>query len=80
VDLYDAIPKGRAALPYDSLDCFLKIFWVVQELISDGEAWARVAYESVADGAPHGLRYREAFFTPARHLAVGQSSARSCPV
>jgi len=31
-----------------------------------------VAYESVVDAVPHGLRYRETFFTPARHLAVGQ--------
>ena len=33
--------------------------------------WARVAYESLIDGAAHGLRYREMFFTPARHLAAG---------
>jgi adenosine deaminase len=78
----DLARRNRRRLPtedptelyrYDSLDSFLQIFWLVQELISDGEAWARVAYESVADGAPHGLRYREAFFTPARHLAAGQS-------
>lgn len=57
---------------YDSLDSFLDIFWLVQELISDRDAWARVAYESILDAAPHGLRYRETFFTPARHLAAGQ--------
>ena len=34
--------------------------------------WARIAYESLIDGAAHGLRYREMFFTPARHLDAGQ--------
>ena len=57
---------------YDSLDSFLAIFWLVQETISDRGDWARVAYESLVDGAAHGLRYREMFFTPARHLAAGQ--------
>ena len=58
---------------FESLDSFLAIFWLVQELIGDREDWARVAYESIVDAAPHGLRYREMFFTPARHLAAGQS-------
>ena len=57
---------------YDSLDSFLAIFWLVQETITDRGDWARVAYESLVDGAAHGLRYREMFFTPARHLAAGQ--------
>jgi adenosine deaminase len=34
--------------------------------------WALVAYESVIDGAAAGVVYREASFTPARHLAAGQ--------
>lgn len=58
---------------YTSLDSFLEIFWLVQSLIGDREDWARVGYESVIDAAPHGLRYREMFFTPARHLESGQS-------
>lgn len=58
---------------YHSLNSFLEIFWLVQSLIADREDWARVAYESVIDAAPHGLRYRELFFTPARHLEMGQS-------
>jgi adenosine deaminase len=58
---------------YHSLDSFLQVFWLVQELIGDREDWARVAYESIVDAAPHGLRHREMFFTPARHLAAGQS-------
>lgn len=58
---------------YTSLDSFLEIFWLVQSLIGDREDWARVAYEATIDAAPHGLRYREALFTPARHLRAGQS-------
>ncbi len=58
---------------YDSLDEFLAIFWLVQELLADSDDWARIAYEAIVDAAPHGLRYRETFFTPARHLAAGQS-------
>ena len=60
---------------YDSLDSFLAIFWLVQETLVSLEDWARIAYESVIDGAAHGLRYREMFFTPARHLAAGQDLA-----
>jgi adenine deaminase len=58
---------------YHSLDSFLEVFWLVQSLIGDREDWARVAFESIEDAAPHGLRYREMFFTPARHLEAGQS-------
>jgi adenosine deaminase len=57
---------------YDSLDSFLSIFWLVQETLTSRDDWARIAYESLIDGAAHGLRYRETFFTPARHLAAGQ--------
>lgn len=60
---------------YDSLDSFLAVFWLIQELLRDPEDWARVAYESLVDAARHGLRYREMFFTPARHLADGQDLA-----
>jgi adenine deaminase len=58
---------------YDSLNSFLETFWMVQALIADRSDWVRVAYESIIDAAPHGLRYREMFFTPARHLEMGQS-------
>ena len=57
---------------YTSLNSFLEIFWLVQELLADPDDWARAAHESIVDAAPHGLRYREMFFTPARHLAAGQ--------
>ena len=60
-----------------SLDTFLEIFWLVQELLATPDDWARAAYESLVDAAAHGLRYREMFFTPARHLAAGQDLAGS---
>ena len=60
---------------YSSLDTFLEVFWLVQETLGTREDWARLAYESVVDGAAHGLAYRETFFTPARHLAAGQDLA-----
>jgi adenosine deaminase len=60
---------------YTSLDTFLLVFWLVQSTLADREDWARLAYESVVDGAAHGLAYRESFFTPARHLDAGQSLA-----
>jgi adenosine deaminase len=57
---------------YDSLDSFLAIFWLIQELLRTPDDWSRIAYESLVDAAAHGQRYREMFFTPARHLADGQ--------
>ena len=76
--------KNERALPvddledlyvYDSLNGFLKIFWFVQEMLADRDDWRRISYESVVDAAPYGLRYRETFFTPARHLEMGQDLA-----
>jgi adenosine deaminase len=60
---------------YDSLDGFLRIFWLGQSTLASRDDWARLAYESVIDGAAHGVVYRESFFTPARHLAAGQDLA-----
>src|ERR1700730_12744478 len=60
---------------YTSLNSFLEIFWLVQELLADRDDGPLVAYESIVDAVPHGLRYREMFFTPARHLAAGQDLA-----
>src|SRR5687767_1259382 len=57
---------------YHSLDSFLEIFWLVQSLLVEPDDWERAAHESLVDAAAHGLRYREMFFTPARHLAAGQ--------
>ena len=56
---------------YTSLDTFLAIFWLVQETLVEPADWERIGYESLVDAVPHGLRYRETFFTPARHLAAG---------
>jgi adenosine deaminase len=58
---------------YDSLDGVLDVFWLGQSTLVTREDWARLAYESVLDGAAHGVVHRESFFTPARHLAAGQS-------
>jgi adenosine deaminase len=60
---------------YSNLDTFLEIFWLVQSTLGGREDWARLAYESIVDGAAHGLAYRETFFTPARHLDAGQDLA-----
>ncbi len=60
---------------YTSLDSFLEVFWLVQSTLAGRDDWARLAYESIVDGAAHGLVYRETFFTPARHLAGGQDLA-----
>jgi adenosine deaminase len=60
---------------YTSLDTFLAIFWLVQETLIEPADWERIAYESLVDAVPHGLRYRETFFTPARHLAAGHDLA-----
>jgi adenosine deaminase len=57
---------------YGSLDEFLMVFWLVQSCLGGRDDWARLAYESVIDGAAHGRIYAETFFTPARHLAAGQ--------
>jgi adenosine deaminase len=60
---------------YSNLDTFLEVFWLVQSTLGSREDWARLAYESIVDGAAHGLVYRETFFTPARHLDAGQDLA-----
>lgn len=60
---------------YDSLDGFLSIFWLVQSTLTEREDWARLAYEAILDSAQHGVVHQECFFTPARHLAAGQSLA-----
>lgn len=60
---------------YTSLDAFLAVFWLIQATFEGRADWERVAFRSLVDGATHGLRYREMFFTPARHLASGQTLA-----
>jgi adenosine deaminase len=60
---------------YANLTEFLNVFWLVQATLVTRNDWALLAYESVIDGAAHGLAYREAFFTPGRHLADGHDLA-----
>ena len=60
---------------FTSLDDFLELFWLAQACLETRDDWARLAHESVIDGAAHGVVYRESFFTPARHLAAGQDLA-----
>lgn len=60
---------------YANLTEFLEVFWLVQSVLATPPAWERLAFESITDGAEHGLIYRETFFTPARHLLAGQSLA-----
>lgn len=69
------VPRIEDLYEYDSLNGFLKVFWFVQALLSSPEDWERAAYESVVAAVPYGLRYRETFFTPARHLEAGQDLA-----
>ena len=72
-----ALPSDdpRELYRFTSLDDFLDLFWLAQACLETREDWARLAYESVVDGAAHGVAYRESFFTPARHLAAGQNLA-----
>src|SRR3954468_17986906 len=60
---------------YRNLTEFLDVFWLVQSVLNGRDAWSRRAFESIVDGAEHGLVYRETFFTPGRHLVAGQSLA-----
>src|SRR5262245_60832019 len=66
------VADPRELYRFDSLDGFLNVFWLAQSCLVTPDDWARLAYESVVDGADHGVIYRESFFTPARHLAAGQ--------
>ncbi len=67
-----AVDDPRELYRFGNLTDFLEAFWIVQSTLTDRDAWARLAYESIVDGAEHGLVYRETFFTPARHLTNGQ--------
>lgn len=80
----DLAAKNKIAFPVDdprdlysyaNLTEFLDVFWLVQSVLVTPDDWERLAYESVADAAGCGVAYREAFFTPARHLLGGQRLA-----
>jgi adenosine deaminase len=72
-----ALPRTDpdALYRFTSLDDFLDLFWLAQACLETRADWARLAYESVIDGAAHGVVYRESFFTPTRHLVAGQDLA-----
>lgn len=77
----DLARKHGVALPtddidrlydYDSIYEFLEIFAMVSSTLIDAEDFARVAYESLQDGARLGnLVYREMFFNPTLHTRRG---------
>lgn len=66
------VADPRDLYSYANLTEFLDVFWLVQSVLAVPDDWERLAYESVIDGAAAGVAYREAFFTPARHLLAGQ--------
>jgi hypothetical protein len=39
----------RELYRYDSLDAFLRVFWLAQSCLQTRDEWARLAYESVED-------------------------------
>lgn len=75
-----ALPSSAPGLLYqvDILADFLELYWLAQSCLENRDDWARLAYESVIDGAAHGVVYRETFFTPARHLRLARGSRTSC--
>ncbi len=66
------VADPRDLYSYANLTEFLDVFWLVQSVLVLPEDWERLAFESVIDAAGAGVAYREAFFTPARHLLAGQ--------
>lgn len=66
------VADPRDLYSYANLTEFLDVFWLVQAVLGSPDDWERLAYESVLDAAACGVAYREAFFTPARHLLGGQ--------
>jgi len=57
---------------YDTIYDFLKIYGLVTTTLVDRADFARVAYETLEDGAKSGnLRYREMFFNPTLHTRRG---------
>lgn len=57
---------------FQSIYDFRRAFEIVLSTLTTPDHWRRIAYESLLDGAQHGLRYRELHFTPSRHMAQGQ--------
>ena len=53
---------------------FLRVFWLVQSALATPPAWARLAFESLIDGAEHGRRSRA---QPAGTIAVVRGHPRT---
>ncbi len=68
VPLPDPSASHPAARPPEAADMRTLAYSVLRTR----QDWALVAYESLIDGVTAGVVYREASFTPARHLAAGQ--------
>src|SRR5260221_14142356 len=61
---------------YDTIYEFLEIFRFVNSTVIDQGDFARIAYESLADGVNAGnLKYREMFFNPTLHTPRGVAMA-----
>jgi adenosine deaminase len=57
---------------YETIYEFLEIFRLVNSTVIDQADFARIAYESIEDGAQLGnLKYREMFFNPTLHTTRG---------
>jgi len=77
----DFARNANLALPFDDLSDlqqygsiydFRRVFGLVLDTLTSADHWARIGYESLLDGAEHGLRYRELHFTPSRYMDEGQ--------
>lgn len=60
-DLYD----------YDNILDFLHIYDLVGYSVQDEDDFRRITYETLAEGAANGLRYREMFWNPMVQLSLG---------
>lgn len=61
---------------YETIYEFLEIFRLVNSTVIEREDFARIAYESLEDGARLGnLKYREMFFNPTLHTTRGVAMA-----
>lgn len=60
---------------YGSIHDFRRVFALVLDTLTTADHWARIGYETLVDGAQHGLRYRELHFTPSRYMDEGQDLA-----
>ena len=56
---------------YPDIYKFLHMYDNSALAIQDREDFARIAYETLAEGAEHNVRYREMSFNPTTHMAAG---------